>query len=67
MQLFEYAIILKPSKKEQKDGEGKHEILVKPTYTLADNENAALLLAAQAIPKKYLDSLDRIEVAVRPF
>ena len=67
MKLYQYAIILKPTKKELLEGTGKHELLVKPTDILAGDDNAAMLQAARAIPEKYLECLDRIEVAVRPF
>jgi len=35
--------------------------------SLAANEKQAQLLAGRAIPEEYLDRIDRLTVAVRPF
>lgn len=67
MTLFQYAVILKPSNREIIEGNAKHELLVKPTDILAPDENTVMLQAARAIPEKYSNCLDRIEIAVRPF
>lgn len=66
--IFEYAVIyhgatIDKDTKETSPG----EIIVKPTTILAKDAGQATLLAARAIPEKYLAKLDRIEVAVRPF
>lgn len=68
--LFEYAVIFHQLQtKEQKDkGESqKSKLLVSPTYVLAKDDKEAAVLAARAIPEEYLDRLDQVEVAVRPF
>lgn len=62
--IFEYAILLHPS---CDDKVGKTEMLVAPTYVLANDQAAATILAARKIPEEHLDKLDRVEVAVRPF
>ena len=66
MKLFQYAVIFVPTDSEKKNGQ-KAEIIVKPTDCLAADEASAALLAGRAIPDHYLDRLDQIQVAVRPF
>lgn len=67
MKLFDYAVIHHPKKKD-KDTETKaSKLIVVPTTILAKDENTALMLAARAIPEEYVDKLDEVEVAVRPF
>ena len=70
MKLYEFAVIYNPlSTKEQQDrGEKpKSELIVDVTRTLANDEKEAMMLAARAIPEKYTDKLDRVEIALRPF
>lgn len=71
MQIFEFAVVYHPEKGEKKSDDGKSqrrsEIIVKPTTVLAKDQAAATLLAAREIPAEYVDKLDRVEVAVRPF
>lgn len=67
IQLFEYAVILQP--KKDKDGEVTEEgkLVVEPTTVLAKDGDQASLLAGRSIPEEYLDRLDRLTLAVRPF
>ena len=66
MPMFEYAVILKPTKDDANAGRGD-EIILKPDYFVAKDQATANILAARKIPEKYLEILDRVEVAVRPF
>ena len=66
MKLFEYAVIIHPSKQEKEAGT-KSKLLVPPTHVLAHDLNAATVVASRAIPEENIADLDRIEVAVRPF
>lgn len=66
MAIFEYAVILHPTKKDKEDG-AQSKIILPPTHCLANDQNAAVVLASRAIPDEHIDKLDRIEVAVRPF
>lgn len=66
MKIYEYAILYKPSKDEEKEGKTA-EIIVKPTTLVASNEAEATFKAARAVPEEYADRYDRLEVAVRPF
>lgn len=64
--LYEYAVILYPTEDEAKAGK-VGEIIVPKNSVLALTQQAAVVAASRAIPEKYLDKLDRVEVAVRPF
>lgn len=64
--LFQFAAIWTPTTEERK--EGKREKLVVPVSTvLANDQQTATILAGREIPKEYLDSLDQVQVVVRPF
>lgn len=66
MKIFQYAVILHPTDKEEE--EGKTSLLVVPVQTtLAKDQNGAVIQAGRSIPPEYMDRLDRLEVAVRPF
>lgn len=70
MKIFEYALI-HHGKKTKKDEDGgtapKHTILKGVTQVLAKDEDQARIMAARQIPDEYMDKLDEIEVAIRPF
>jgi len=66
MKLFQYAVILHPTEKEKEDG-AKSKLIVNVMTVLAKDAGAAALLAARAIPAEYVEKLDQVEVAVRPF
>jgi hypothetical protein len=64
--LFQYVAFLRPTEDEAKAGNiGK--VIVQPQTILSVNDQAASILASRAIPEEYLDKIDRIEIAVRPF
>lgn len=67
MNLFEYAVIFRPKSKEGKKLAEKEKLIVPPTHVLAENAQAALLLAARNIPEQYADRLSEVEVLTRPF
>ena len=66
MKLFEYAIVFNPNEAEKKEGV-KGTLILAPKYVLGDSVGTVTMLAAREIPESYLDKLDRVEVAVRPF
>ena len=66
MKIFEYAVLLDPTSDEKKAGKNT-EIIVPITSVLANDEQQAIMLAGRAIPDTFLDKVDRITVAVRPF
>lgn len=60
-------MILQP--KVDKDGEvvEKAKLVIEPTTVLAEDERQAQILISKSIPDEYLDELDRLDVALRPF
>lgn len=63
MKLFEYAVIYTPDE----ESPDKPKLVVPVTTVIASNKEGATLMAARSIPEEYVDKLDRLEVAVRPF
>lgn len=67
--LFEYAVIFhpKPTKEEREAGTTpKSELIADLTSVLARDEKEVGIIAARAIPEKFTDRLDDIEIVVRP-
>lgn len=64
--LFEYAVIYNPDAKALKEGL-KSEIVIKPTTILAKNEKEVNFIAARSIPPEYVEKIDHLDIAVRPF
>jgi len=70
MKLFQYAILHHPlpTKEQTERGETPRSVVVKDiTSILVRDEREALMTAAREIPSEYLDKLDRVEIALRPF
>lgn len=67
MRLFEYAIIYEGKKDKEGEWVERPELITPVTNVLAEDEAQAQIIAARAIPEKYLERLDRIAIAVRPF
>lgn len=70
MKLYEFAVLFNPRQtQEQKDkGESaKAKLIVDVTRILANNDQEAMMHAARAIPQEYVDKLDRVDIAIRPF
>jgi hypothetical protein len=64
--IFEYAVIYHPRTK--KDEEHKRSVLVVDVKrAICADQQEALILASREIPDQYLDKLDQVEIAVRPF
>lgn len=66
MKLFEWAIIFEGKKDQHGEWTEKPQLLAMDK-TLADTEEQAQIVAARNIPETYLESLDRVTIAVRPF
>lgn len=62
MKLFQYAII-----HQAKETNGKPNLVSDIKTLLADDIDKAKMLAARAIPEEFVDKLDEIEIAIRPF
>lgn len=64
--LYEYAIVWHPNKKEIEEGL-KSVLLVEPRYVLATDRRSAIVSASMDIPSVYKDTLDQVEILLRPF
>lgn len=70
MKLYEYAIIYTPLQTKEQNDRGekpKSELIVDVTRVLAASEKEADIVASRAIPDKYLDKLECIQIAMRDF
>jgi hypothetical protein len=65
--IFEYAVIFHPKKKQKDEEVKKSKLIVDVTRVIAGNQEEVVILAAREIPEEYLDALDEVEIAVRPF
>lgn len=68
--IYEVAVLFHPlQNKDQKDkGEtAKSSFLKRPEYMLAKDDKEAQVLGSRMIPDEYLDRLDQVEIAIRPF
>jgi hypothetical protein len=69
-QIFEFAVLWHPTKKQIEDAEGtppKSKIVVEITQVLAKDDAEVNIIASRAIPDEYLDQLEQVELVVRPF
>lgn len=66
LKLFEYAILWHPTVKETQEGL-KSKILTPPTVVLSKDEKSVGMQSAMDIPSEFKESLDQIEILVRPF
>jgi hypothetical protein len=65
--IFEYAVIYHPRKKSKDEEVKRSEMIVEVTRVIATSDQEVVILASRKIPDTYLDKLDEIEIAVRPF
>jgi len=66
MRLYEYVVFFNPKTDVKKQSESA-KILVGPKTILTNDEKTAMLIAGREIPENFLNRLDQVEVAVRPF
>lgn len=67
--LFEYAVLYHPkaTKEQSERGETpKSEIVVDLTSILALDEKQVAIIASRALPEKFIDTLEDVEIVVRP-
>ncbi len=64
MKVFQYVVFYLPA---EEDSVNKPTIVVEPQTLLASDEKSAMLRAARSIPSEYMDRLDDLEIAIRPF
>ena len=66
MKPFQYLIIWTPTEKEIESGK-KAKIIVEGKWLLAPDEKTVGLLAGHEVPEEYLNSLEQLQVLIRPF
>ncbi len=66
LKLYEYAILWHPTTAEAEQGM-RSILIIEPTYVLAVDKRAAMVSASMDIPSVYKDTLDQVEILVRPF
>jgi hypothetical protein len=66
MRLYQFAVLWHPTAEEKKEGK-KDKVIVPINTVVAADDKSATLMAGREIPKEYLECLDQVEVAVRPF
>lgn len=66
LRLYEYVIICQP-KVDSKGNTTEEGELVSKGELLSTDDEKALIKIHRAIPESYLDKLDRVVVAFRPF
>lgn len=67
--LFEYAVLYhpKPTKEQNERGETpKSDIVVDLTSILALDDKQVAIIASRALPDKYIECLEDVEIVVRP-
>ncbi len=65
--IFEYAVIHHPKPKKKDEPAEKSVLIVDVERVLAVEPQEVTILASRQIPEDYLDKLEQIEIAVRPF
>lgn len=70
MLLFEYVILYHPVQTKEDMDKGvrrSSEILKGITHVIANDEKEVAMRAAREIPDSYLDKLQQVQIAIRPF
>jgi ABC-type oligopeptide transport system substrate-binding subunit len=66
--IFEYAVLYHP--KAKKNGEEKvdpSKLIVDVKRVVAPDEKTVDIMSSRDIPEDYLDKLEQVEIAIRPF
>lgn len=67
-QLFEYVVLFNPEEREDEDKEPEApEVIVDLQRVLAKSAEEVSIRAARSIPEEYMDRLDEVDIAIRPF
>ena len=64
--LFQYAILWQPTEEQAKNGQ-KAKLIVDIKTIAANDDSTAFMVASRDVPEEYLDCLDQVNIAVRPF
>lgn len=64
--LFEYVVLQHPTKEEAEKGV-KTKIIIEPSRELAQDEKSVGMKIARKLPDEVMDSIQNIEIIIRPF
>ena len=67
LSLFQVAAILHPEKKKDGTYKGDSELILKPEVRMEKGPEILVKKIIRKLPDEYEDSLDRVEILVRPF
>lgn len=68
MKIYEYAVIYEPSEEAREDDKTlKPLLIVDVKRVLAGGDQEVTIIASRDIPAEYIDKLDQVEIAIRPF
>jgi hypothetical protein len=65
--LFQYAVLWHPTEKQMKEEGLKSKLIVNLKTILASDQSSANMAAAMDVPNEYRETLDQVEIAIRPF
>jgi hypothetical protein len=65
--IYEFAVLYAPEVDGKKKQPERAKLVVDVQRIVAHDDQEAMILASRAIPEEYMDRLDRIKIAVRPF
>ncbi len=66
MQLFEYVVFFDPGE-EPKEGDPAAQIIDGPHTVLEKTHQAVMLKVARKLPEKWVERIDRVTIAIKPF
>jgi len=67
LKLFQYAIFYVPTKEEVKEQKLGPSIIKDVSSIIAKDEREVTIKVAREIPETYVDRLDHVVIAIRPF
>lgn len=67
LSLFQVAAILHPEQKKDGSYKGDSELILKPETRMDKDPDILVKKIIRKLPDKYENSLDRVEILVRPF
>ena len=67
LKLYQYAIFYTPTEEEVKDKKVGPTIITDVKSIVASDEKEVTIRVAREIPEEYLDRLENVVIAIRPF
>ncbi len=66
MKLYQFAAIWNPNEEQKKNGE-RSKLIIEPKTIIAPDDKSAALIAGRDIPEAFLNQLEQVDLAIRPF